>query len=300
MGRLLTFDIAKAICIILVVVGHYYPDNSPGWYKNIHDIIYSFHMPLFMFASGYIYMFTWKEQPYSRFLLKKVKRLLIPYLSASILIITLKLASQHGNALVENPVTWMSYIRMFYYPEAGFFLWFIIALWWMFVLVPLFRTKKQRLVLFMLAIILHYLPIEATSILCLQQVKTMLVFFMLGVVIADYSKVRGLIIRINGAIGLALFCAVETIMLAYPGTMAGKIAETAAPYLGICATIYISNIIATAKSGLTKLLTTISGSLYIVYLFIPPLRDWQKQSWIKFRISTDMTQPLLSSDVSLS
>lgn len=58
MGRLLTFDIAKAICIILVVVGHYYPDNSPGWYKNIHDIIYSFHMPLFMFASGYIYMFT--------------------------------------------------------------------------------------------------------------------------------------------------------------------------------------------------------------------------------------------------
>ena len=76
-----------------------------------------------------------------------------------------------------------------------------------------------------------------------------------------------LIIRINGAIGLALFCAVETIMLAYPGTMAGKIAETAAPYLGICATIYISNIIATAKSGLTKLLTTISGSLYIVYLF---------------------------------
>lgn len=56
--RILFLDVAKAVCIILVVVGHYVPDNSPGWYVAIHDVIYTFHMPLFMFASGYVYIAT--------------------------------------------------------------------------------------------------------------------------------------------------------------------------------------------------------------------------------------------------
>ena len=46
-NRIVSLDIAKAICIILVVVGHYIPDSSPEWYKLIHDVIYTFHMPLF-------------------------------------------------------------------------------------------------------------------------------------------------------------------------------------------------------------------------------------------------------------
>lgn len=54
-NRLITLDIAKTICIILVVIGHYHPENSPVWYSLIRDVIYSFHMHLFMFASGYIY-----------------------------------------------------------------------------------------------------------------------------------------------------------------------------------------------------------------------------------------------------
>ena len=50
MNRIIALDIAKAICIILVVMGHYVPDNSPAWYVLVHDVIYTFHMPLFMFV----------------------------------------------------------------------------------------------------------------------------------------------------------------------------------------------------------------------------------------------------------
>lgn len=32
MQRIVLFDIAKALCIVLVVVGHYIPENSPVWY----------------------------------------------------------------------------------------------------------------------------------------------------------------------------------------------------------------------------------------------------------------------------
>ena len=57
MNRILYIDIAKAICIILVVIGHYCPDSSPQWYQTVNHFIYSFHMPLFMFASGFVYAF---------------------------------------------------------------------------------------------------------------------------------------------------------------------------------------------------------------------------------------------------
>lgn len=187
MQRLISFDIAKAICIILVVIGHYMPDYSPEWYVGVHDVIYTFHMPLFMFASGYIYMATKKDIPYKDFLWKKVKRLMVPYLSVSAIVISIKLLTE-GHAYVENPVTWISYVKMFYLPEAGYFLWFIWALWWMFVIVPLFKTKQMRLGLFVLALVLHYVPSFLPEIFCLRQFQNMLVFFMLGVVCCDWKR----------------------------------------------------------------------------------------------------------------
>lgn len=81
MKRLLEFDIAKAICIMLVVMGHNVPDDSPYWWQTTHDIIYTFHMPLFMFASGFIYIAFKKDESYFHFLQKKVLRLMVPYIT---------------------------------------------------------------------------------------------------------------------------------------------------------------------------------------------------------------------------
>ena len=36
MQRIVLFDIAKALCIVLVVVGHYFPENSPVWYECLN------------------------------------------------------------------------------------------------------------------------------------------------------------------------------------------------------------------------------------------------------------------------
>lgn len=73
MQRLVSIDIAKAICIILVVIGHYHPGNAPEWYIFINRFIYSFHMPVFMFASGYIYIATLKKESYIHFITKKLR-----------------------------------------------------------------------------------------------------------------------------------------------------------------------------------------------------------------------------------
>lgn len=212
MQRLISFDIAKAICIILVVIGHYVPDGSPSWYMDVHDVIYSFHMPLFMFASGFIYMATKKKIPYKDFLMKKVKRLMVPYFSVSTIIITIKLVTE-GNAYVENPVTVMSYLKMFYLPEAGYFLWFIWALWWMFVLVPLFKTKQVRLELFALALLVHYMPTFLPEMFCLRQFQNMLVYFMLGVACCDWKSQLAWLSKVPSAIVYLLFVGGETAML---------------------------------------------------------------------------------------
>ena len=111
---------------------------------------------------------------------------MVPYLATSFLIITLKLITQ-GNAYVANPVTLSSYAKMFYLPEAGYFLWFIWALWWMFVVVPLFRTPKSRLALFVISIALAYLPLHLTDLFCINQFKGMFVFLK-GKIVSAVSK----------------------------------------------------------------------------------------------------------------
>jgi fucose 4-O-acetylase-like acetyltransferase len=185
--RLVEFDIAKAICIVLVVIGHYIPEQSPEWYVGVHDVIYSFHMPLFMFASGYIYNATRKDGAYGTFLWKKVKRLMVPYVVTSFIVITIKLLTQ-GNAYVQNPVTSMAYLQVLWSPVAGYFLWFIWALWWMFVVAPLFKTKGSRLALLGIAVLLHYVPITLPDVFCLPEFKRMLMFFALGMTCMDYRE----------------------------------------------------------------------------------------------------------------
>ena len=189
MNRIIALDIAKAICIILVVMGHYVPDNSPAWYVLVHDVIYTFHMPLFMFVSGYVYIATKKRSTYGDFLLKKVRWLMVPYLTTSVMVIVIKLLTQ-GSMSVDNPVTIFSFVEMFYMPVAGYFLWFIWALWWMFVLVPLFRGKQKHVELFVLGIVLHFIPFGLPRVFCLEQFSGMLMYFMFGVFVFENDSLH--------------------------------------------------------------------------------------------------------------
>lgn len=65
-------DIAKGIGIVLVVMGHACCPKIP------HGIIYSFHMPLFFFLSGFFISRQCKNDFYT-YLKKNIKSLLLPY-----------------------------------------------------------------------------------------------------------------------------------------------------------------------------------------------------------------------------
>lgn len=209
MKRLIEFDIAKAICIILVVIGHYVPDDSPDWWKMIRDVIYTFHMPLFMFASGYIYMAFRKIESYKMFIWNKVQRLMIPYVVTSIIVVTVKLLTQN-NMYVQNPVTPMSYLRLLYLPEAGYFLWFCWALFLIFCIVHLLHTRNARLSVFIVSIVWHYWhPFELTEVFCITQATSMLMFFMFGVFCHDFKDTVNYLKRIPAFAIYILFLGLE-------------------------------------------------------------------------------------------
>jgi fucose 4-O-acetylase-like acetyltransferase len=47
--------IAKGLGIVLVVAGHFWPADSPAYWTEVRRVIYTFHMPLFFFLSGWLY-----------------------------------------------------------------------------------------------------------------------------------------------------------------------------------------------------------------------------------------------------
>lgn len=70
-------DIAKGIGILMVVWAHI---MIVGW---THRVIYAFHMPLFFFLSGMLFQRD-KYPSFEKFVSKRTKRLLIPYVIYSI------------------------------------------------------------------------------------------------------------------------------------------------------------------------------------------------------------------------
>lgn len=264
-NRIVYLDIAKAMCIILVAIGHYAPVGCPEWWMEINKFIYTFHMPLFMFASGFVFIATKKDtEEYGDFIKKKIKRLMIPYLVVSALVIGIKLLTE-SHAYVENPKTLMSFIRMFYYPEAGFFLWFIWAIWWMFTIVPFFKSRLQRLVLCAVSVLLHYLPFATTDVFCVAQFKDMLIFFMLGVMTFDWKESLTVFQRVPKMAYIVIFAVVYMIAVLHAG-ICSSIAEYSLPFLGIAAVLSLSRMIERLSVKIDWLLT-VSASSYIIYLF---------------------------------
>ncbi len=184
--RIDTFDIARAICILLVVIGHFNPDNAPVWWKNINACIYSFHMPMFLFISGFIYSYRNKQSSYLSFIGKKVKRLFVPYLITSFIVISIKLLTQ-GNAYVEHPVTAHTYLEALYLPAAGYYLWFVWALFIMLAVVHIFHSHIAHALLLVLSVWLYFLPFDFPPTFCLKEFQRHWPYFMCGVVLAEYE-----------------------------------------------------------------------------------------------------------------
>ena len=129
-------SILKGIGIVLVVIGHTHcPDI-------LHDFIYLFHMALFYFVAGYFFKEKYLESP-KTFLIKKVKRLYLPWLMYGAAI----LALHNGFVTIgfyQEPAPWAGYNMGYYtlddYLEKGLAL--VLMNWQEILLAPLWFLKS--------------------------------------------------------------------------------------------------------------------------------------------------------------
>lgn len=88
MPRSRYFDTLKAIAILCVMYAHCLQYLGIGSYLHhpLFKLVYAFHMPLFMTLSGY---FAWPSirLPFGRLVRKKSLRLLLPCLTAAVLVV---------------------------------------------------------------------------------------------------------------------------------------------------------------------------------------------------------------------
>lgn len=189
--------------MLLVVLGHAClgePGNGPVWENLVYTFAYSFHMPLFMFISGYLFNLTRLSKKavdgsycwsYVDTVKEKAQRLLIPMVLFTLLAFAAK-AAVPAEMSRPSEFSFGSVAKAFLYPDDSPLLemWFIVTLFILFLLMPLWRwsVKNMWTMVFMLALltVLHFFHPEV-KLLCMERVCSYAVFFYSGVALSKWG-----------------------------------------------------------------------------------------------------------------
>lgn len=189
-------SVLQGLSMLLVVVGHVdltniaYDPSTPIA-SIIHRIIYSFHMPLFIFISGWLFYYTCirKEKSYKDMITSKAKRLLIPFFVFTIVTMALKMAFpqlMHRVVDAEEIINTFVFFRSNPLGE----MWFIIVLFELMFMYPLYRyiTGNKLLAAIGLggAIIISFI-FPKISYFNLWKVAYMLQFFVAGILCSRFE-----------------------------------------------------------------------------------------------------------------
>lgn len=219
-GTLQYIVLAQMIGCTLVVFGHSYPyEGVPGGANLARRFIYSFHMPLFVWCSGFLAVVARSATKYSfsDFLRRRAKRLLIPYFAISLI----GLAPKVVFAQVLNDPLQLGFreiVVAFLVPRLNIWghFWFLPMIF----LIGLLGyaadklahlSNRPRLVLGSMTLVcaaLIYLP-SATMWFGLSDVQGYLFFFMLGMWMALFrdslERVPAYLVPVAGAAGVLAF-----------------------------------------------------------------------------------------------
>ena len=149
-SRATYIDIAKAIGIICVLIGHSFTADCIG------ILIYAFHMPLFFLVSGFL---SKKKRSLADWMKKKKRTLLVPYFvsCAGIVIASIffeslvTLLKDNKAVFILNIQKWVraAFIGLGYHAElwqtslpAIGPIWFLLALFWALLLLELYKRTK--------------------------------------------------------------------------------------------------------------------------------------------------------------
>ena len=187
--RLIGIDVMQGIAMVLVVLGHHLFSFMPEWYKHMFVWIYTFHMPLFIFISGFLTRYSykgvnsWKE--YKQYVTKRLKKFFLPFLIVGTIGTFATWNFNDVNVLLKN------LLNLIISPKQSevTFLWYIYLLFIFYCIAPIIFNAKLwiKALLFIVALYLstHVIPI---GYLCIDWFTRYFVFFLSGAFIAKYYQ----------------------------------------------------------------------------------------------------------------
>lgn len=196
-------DLLKVFAILCVVVGHVTNHYEVHWAKLITFAIYVFHMPLFIAVSGAVFKIGCDKGKYTEFfpfILNKFKRLLIPFFFAAMIVVAPTLVCC-GESSLSYYGTVVDILRG---GTNARHLWFLMALFWMFVIVwAIVRAKINLLIVFTVSIVVsvafRYVKLPYGDFgLCAAITKFPM--FVLGMLLCNCKKIGGGVIYSSIAI----------------------------------------------------------------------------------------------------
>ena len=188
-----TFDIAKGIGILLVVLGHMptlLPESILVWIKG-------FHMPLFFFISGYFATPVKNVSNILTKLKKKVSTILLPYLIYSIFFAVLDFWALDMNVEIFN-----ERIHLMLTGSGGYYmLWFLFSLFLVeflfYIITYICKTEKLRLFLFTSCVLIGFL---LKHVFHYNNYKIGTSLYILGVFCIGYlCKTKGTLLSVSSA-----------------------------------------------------------------------------------------------------
>lgn len=263
-----SFDIMKGIAILLVVLGHSVPDqasvNGIASYPLylMRTIIYSFHMPVFFFVSGYFMHIPLKEG-FQKFVKDKSIRLMVPYFTIGLLYFPFKLAlSKFASQQIDPQNIWKIFIGI--NPDGE--LWFLYCLFFISILIGLL-VKRVNWGLLIISFIIGIFS-EKINIFSMPMISEILYFqffYILGLYIKkyallDYMKSIGIVLTSMVIFSVGNYALLHDINVF-------KILTLITAVSGITITYYIANQIS-FRISLYKTLLFFLGTVSMdVYIF---------------------------------
>ena len=190
--------------MLLVIAGHapfdiHAIENGAGHpiAGFIFKFAYSFHMPMFIFISGYLFFLTRikKTMPYTKMVHDKLTRFGIPFVFFTAIALVLKSVFSQYMSRPAN-ISFVEFLNAFVHPNDGPMreFWFLATIMWLFMFAPVFHLLLKNIWLTLSGIIiylvLHYIPMLNLDYFCFERALRYSIFFFLGMCFCRYDIER--------------------------------------------------------------------------------------------------------------
>lgn len=199
--------ILQGWAMLWVVIGHSPMTlDAMTWYERVTYVFaYSFHMPLFVTISGYLFYLT-RVSPvkddgslkwsWGAMMKDKLVRLGVPFIVFTVIAMVMK-GLFPDDMQRPSDISFISFINAILYPNNGPLreLWFVGVLMWMFALLPLWvlalRKKSYAIIMGVALVVLHFIPVSI-DFLCIGRSTSYAVWFYAGMIACKWMpEIRG-------------------------------------------------------------------------------------------------------------